>query len=72
MASAKDGSRETMHVPVAKGHPANPMSWDDMHAKFDALVAPSLGQRSDLLFSLVREFGRGDVFGEIRAILTRL
>lgn len=67
-----DGRRETMHVPVAKGHPQNPMSWDDMHAKFDALAAPKLGQRSDVLFALVRDFGRGDVFGEIRAMLARL
>jgi len=67
-----DGSREAVHVPVAKGHPQNPMSWDDMHAKFDALVSPRLGERSDALFALVRDFGHGDVFGEIRAILTRL
>jgi len=44
-------------VPVAKGHPGNPMSWDDMHGKFDALVAPRLGSRTDSLFGLLREFG---------------
>src|SRR5437764_4485961 len=57
-----DSRRETVHVPVAKGHPGNPMNWDDMHAKFDALVSPRLGSRSDALFGLLREFGRGDVF----------
>ena len=67
-----DGGHESVRVPVAKGHPANPMTWDDMRAKFEALVSPRLGTRSDALFALVREFGRGDVFGEIRAILTRL
>jgi 2-methylcitrate dehydratase PrpD len=67
-----DSRCETVHVPVAKGHPGNPMNWDDMHGKFDALVAPRLGARSDTLFGLLREFGRGDVLAEIRAMLARL
>jgi 2-methylcitrate dehydratase PrpD len=67
-----DGRRKAAHVPVAKGHPGNPMSWDDMHGKFDALVAPRLGARTDALFGLLREFGRGDVLAEIRAMLARL
>jgi len=67
-----DSRRETVHVPVAKGHPQNPMNWDDMHAKFDALVSRRLGSRSDALFELVRDFGRGDVLAEIRAMLARL
>jgi 2-methylcitrate dehydratase PrpD len=67
-----DGRRETVHVPVAKGHPQNPMNWDDMHAKFGALVSPRLGSRTDALFALVREFGSGRVLDEIRAILARL
>src|SRR5439155_610712 len=66
-----DSRRETVHVPVAKGHPQNPMNWDDMHAKFDALVSRRLGSRSDALFELVRDFGRGDVLAEIRAMLAR-
>ena len=67
-----DGRHEAAHVPVAKGHPGNPMDWDDMHGKFDALVAPRLGARADALFGLLREFGRGDVLAEIRAMLARL
>ena len=59
-------------VPVAKGHPGNPIGWDDMRAKFDALVAPVLGARSEALFGLVREFGSGGALDEIRAILARL
>ena len=43
-----------------------------MRAKFDALVAPRLGARGEALFGLVREFGRGGVLEEIRAILARL
>jgi 2-methylcitrate dehydratase PrpD len=67
-----DGGRERAHVPVAKGHPGNPMGWDDMHAKFDALVSPRLGGRADPLFALVQDFGGGDVLDEIRAVLARL
>ena len=67
-----DGRCTTETVPVAKGHPGNPMDWDDMHAKFDALVQPWLGAHGEALFSLVREFGRGDALDEMRAILARL
>jgi 2-methylcitrate dehydratase PrpD len=72
MVEFADGRREAAHVPVAKGHPGNPMNWDDMHGKFDALVAPRLGSRTDALFGLLREFGRGDVLAEMRAMLARL
>ena len=67
-----DGRRETAHVPVAKGHPGNPMNWDDMHEKFAALVTPCLGLRTEALFSLAREFGRAGVLSEIRAMLAQL
>ena len=67
-----DGRTEAKHVPVAKGHPGNPMNWTDMAAKFAALAAPRLGRRSESLFGLAREFGRGGVLGEMRAILARL
>ena len=67
-----DGRRLTETVPVARGHPGNPIGWNDMHTKFDALVAPVLGARTDSLFGLVREFGNGGAPDEIRAILARL
>jgi 2-methylcitrate dehydratase PrpD len=67
-----DGRREASHVPVAKGHPGNPMNWDDMHGKFDALVTPRLGVRSEPLFGLLREFGQGSSLPEIGAMLARL
>jgi 2-methylcitrate dehydratase PrpD len=67
-----DRRHREAHVPVAKGHPGNPMTWDDMWRKFEALVAPRLGSHTEALFGLVREFGRGGVLGEMRAILARL
>ena len=67
-----DGRTAVKHVPIAKGHLGNPMNWHDMEAKFAALTAPCLGQRSEAMFGLVREFGRGGVLPEMRAILARL
>ncbi|HVC52947.1 MAG TPA: MmgE/PrpD family protein [Stellaceae bacterium] len=67
-----DGRVASRHVPVGKGHPGNPMGWDDMAAKFDGLVRPRLGARSEALFALVRAFGGGGVLTEIRGILGRL
>ncbi len=67
-----DGSGAERHIPVGKGHPGNPMGWDDMWAKFDALVRPRLGARGDRLFALVRDFGTGGALGEIRGIVAGL
>ncbi len=64
-----DSRHREAHIPVAKGHPGNPMTWDDMWRKFETLVAPTLGPQTEALFSLLREFGRGGVLGEIRTML---
>jgi 2-methylcitrate dehydratase PrpD len=60
------------HIPVAKGHPGNPMGWDDMDRKFDGLVAPALRNRTGAMFGLLRRFGDGDVLSETRTILQAL
>ncbi len=62
----------TAFVPNAKGHPGNPMSWDDMRQKFEALVAPHLNNRTGELFDLARGFGGGSSLPAIRAIVQRL
>src|SRR5215207_165064 len=67
-----DGRSASRTVPVAKGHPGNQMNWDDMRAKFDALAAPLLGPRSESLFALARDFGRGGTLAEMRGILQSL
>ena len=56
------------HVPVAKGHPGNPMGWDDMDRKFSGLVAPALHNRTGCLFGLVRAFGNGKALTTARAL----
>ena len=45
---------------------------DAENSSLEALVAPALGSHSEALFALAREFGRGGVLAEIRAILARL
>ncbi len=64
------GSGDTIcvDIPVAKGHPGNPMTWGDMHNKFEGLVEPRLGGRAETLFAELREFGNGKGLAAIRAI----
>ena len=56
------------HVPVAKGHPGNPMGWDDMDRKFSGLVAPALQSRTGRLFGLLRAFGNGNALTDAGAL----
>ena len=46
-----------IEVPVARGHPGNPMSWDDMWQKFQSLAEARLGGQSEAVFERVRAFG---------------
>ncbi len=59
-------------VPVAKGHPGNPMSWDDMDRKFGGLVTPALQNRTGAMFSLLRRFGEGGALAEMQGTLAAL
>src|SRR5258706_4184311 len=51
-----DGRHEAAHVPVAKRHPGNPLSWDDMPGKFHALAAHLLRSSTAALFVLRCDF----------------
>lgn len=53
------GTERHCEISVAKGHGGNPMSWDDMRAKFDGLVEPAAGARTQEIFERLREFGAG-------------
>jgi 2-methylcitrate dehydratase PrpD len=53
-----DGRTSTHKIATAKGHPGNPISWDDMWAKFDGLVSPRLGRETESLFANVRNIAR--------------
>ncbi len=52
-----DGKARLSEIAVAKGHPGNPMTWDDMRDKFRGLVGP--GKQTDALFEDLRQFGSG-------------
>jgi len=62
----------TRHVPEAKGHPGNPMGWDDMDRKFGGLVAPALHHRTGVMFGLLRRFGDEAVLADMRGMLASL
>jgi 2-methylcitrate dehydratase PrpD len=54
----KPGDTVAAEVPVAKGHPGNPISWSDMHDKFTGLIDERMRERAEGLFARLREFGR--------------
>jgi 2-methylcitrate dehydratase PrpD len=65
-----EGRTLDVDVPVGKGHPGNPMSWDDMAAKMNGLVGPVLGlEAAAELLSLARAFGDGRSLARLRRIL---
>jgi 2-methylcitrate dehydratase PrpD len=67
-----DGRTKSVRIEAAKGHPANPMTWDDMAAKLEGLATARLGSATHELLTLVRRFGDGDSLPAIRDILGRL
>ena len=52
-----NGHRSMNEVRASRGHPGNPMNWDDMWGKFSALAEPRLSPRTAALFGLIQEFG---------------
>ncbi len=64
----ENGRRINAHIPVAKGHPGNPMTWGDMQDKFRGLVESRFGKRTESLFGQLREFGNGKGLAAIRSV----
>jgi 2-methylcitrate dehydratase PrpD len=58
-AELADGQSLASEVPIAKGHPGNPIGWSDMREKFLGLVDERLQAPAEALFTRLREFGRG-------------
>ena len=64
-----DGTELAAETPMALGNPENPMSWDDMRAKFDALVEPVLGREKGAeLFQALRHFDTGSLDEYVRLV----
>jgi 2-methylcitrate dehydratase PrpD len=60
--SFSDETSLVAEVRVAKGHPFNPMDWNDMWKKFSALVTPVVGPGTLDLFDSLRQFGGGAAY----------
>lgn len=63
----RDGRRQRCEIPVAKGHPGNPMTWADMRAKFEGLVEPVAGSSTQDVFDGLKDFG-GESGGGLKTI----
>ena len=64
-----DGEVLDTETALARGNPDNPMTWDDMRAKFMPLVEPVLGERSEELYDMLRNFGDGDTMDSIATLM---
>ena len=67
-----DGQQKSAVIAIAKGHPGNPMSWDDMWSKFNGLVERRLVGRTESFFRQLKDFGSGQALIGIREELTQL
>jgi len=64
-----DGGSLDSETAMALGNPGNPMSWDDMRVKFDALVEPVLGRQDcAALFDVLRRFDTGAAAEYVRLV----
>ena len=64
-----DGEVLDTETALARGNPDNPMSWDDMRAKFMPLVEPVLGDRAGELYDLLRNFGDGESMDTVAELM---
>ncbi len=69
---ATDGQIHYVDIPVAKGHPGNPIDWQDMQAKFEGLVTQSCGCRTEELFNELRTFGANGRLGHVHTLLASI
>lgn len=67
-----DGRIETMEIEVAKGHPGNPIDWNDMRLKFDGLVDGRIGDQADPLFTALRDFGDAGSLRQVKDVVRTL
>lgn len=59
-AKFNDGHKMSFDVATSKGHPGNPMTWNDMHTKFQDLV------NDDSLWDSIKNFGENRPFTLLR------
>lgn len=64
-----NGRELNADIAVSLGNPENPMSWEDLHAKFLALTDPVIGGDSHTLFTALRDFDTPGRFAETCRLL---
>ena len=68
--TTRDGREMVRDVPLPKGEPENPMSWQEMRAKFEQWAPGVLGKkRSETVASLV---SRLETLGDVGALMAQL
>ena len=69
-----DGQTLSLQADPARGHPGNPVRWQDMREKFEALVEPAAGSLTGEIFDCLRSFGdgRGKGLATIRRLSSAL
>jgi 2-methylcitrate dehydratase PrpD len=66
----EDGEKLHAETAVVRGHPDNPLNWDDLQAKFDGLVQPVLGgAKAAELFAAARAFGAAGSMQRLSGLL---
>ncbi len=66
-----DGRTLRADVPLARGNPGNPMTWEAMEAKFTGLVEPVLGRDARPLFEALRAFEVPGTLGRVMTLVGR-
>jgi len=67
-----DGTHLSEHTEVVKGHPDNPMTWEDLKLKFCDLVEPALGEADcEEIYRIVREFECPGSLSRLMGLLSR-
>ena len=65
-----DGTHLQAQTDFVIGHPKNPMSWDDMHTKYTALVTPVMGgDKGEALYRALRSFDAPGALQQVYALL---
>jgi 2-methylcitrate dehydratase PrpD len=66
----EDGTHLHGDTDIVRGHPDNPLSWDEIRGKFVGLVEPKLGAaRTEQLFEAARAFGAPGSMQQLSALL---
>ena len=64
-----DGQVHRGETSLSRGHPGNPLSWDDLEAKFRGLVEPIYSERTAEIVSVVRDFERAGNLVRLQKLL---